>query len=118
VRILNTSIRGEVSLELTAVESRALRAAIGEVCFGFRVPDFDRVIGCTEDHASGLFNRLDEFDLERPNKITINRDDLRVLKNAHAETIRELGIQEYSTRTGVPLGDAQFLLEQVEMALT
>jgi hypothetical protein len=120
VRILTGSARGakEVSVELTAVESRALRAAVGEVCFGFRTENFERVIGCKEDHARGLFNRLNELDLDRPNKITITKEDLGVIKNAHAETFRELGAEEYSTRTGVALEDGRSLLEELEMALT
>jgi hypothetical protein len=33
----------DLNLELSPTESRALRGALGEVCFGFEVPDFERV---------------------------------------------------------------------------
>ncbi len=113
MKLLRNSTINQVVLELTPIEGRALRAALGEVCYGFVINDFEMVIGSTKDHVCRLFNKLNNLDLNRKEELSINEGDFPVLKNAHAEVLRELGVEEYSTRTGVTFKDGQTLLEQM-----
>jgi len=106
-----------MTLELSPAESRAIRAALGEVCFGFRVENFEATIGCTKDQARGLFDRLNVLDLDQQNTINIGQKDLYVVRNAHTETLRRLGAEEYTTRTGVEISEGRSLLEQIEKVL-
>jgi hypothetical protein len=105
-------------VELNPMESRGLRAALGEVCFGFEVPHFSTVIGCTEDEARALFRKLDHFDLDQSNAITLSITELRAIRNAHVETLRTLGEQEFQTRVGVAFLEGQEIAQELERALS
>ncbi len=113
MKLLHKSTINQVILELTPTEGRALRAALGEICYGFVIDDFEMVIGSTKDHACQLFNKLDNLDLDREEELSINEEDFSVLKKAHSKVLRELGVEEYSTRTGIAFKDGQTLLEQM-----
>jgi hypothetical protein len=104
----------DLSLELSPTESRALRGALAEVCFGFEVPDFERVIGCTPPFARQLFNRLDGLDLDHSSVVTIRINELRAIRNAHVETLRVLGAEEYQTRTGVPFIEGERIARELD----
>ncbi len=103
-------------LDLGPNESRALRAAIGEVCYGFRLESFEARIGITEHEATALFERLDCLDLNQQNKITLTWNEFSAARSAHAETLRELGPDEYATRTGVNFEEGQALLRALGQA--
>jgi hypothetical protein len=98
-----------IRLYLDPVESAAIRAAVGEVCYGFRLDNFASVIGAEEAHARSLLDRLDKLDLEQESQISVSPDDLRIIRNSHRETLRELGVEEYNTRTGVEFAVGQAL---------
>jgi hypothetical protein len=104
---------GDVTLLLSPMESRALRGTLGEVCFGFQVADFDRVVGCSPHEASALFKTLDSLDLERNNRITIGIHELRAMRNAHLETLRTLGVEEFQTRVGVPFTEGERIANEL-----
>jgi hypothetical protein len=87
---------------------------LAEVCFGFEVPDFERVIGCTPPFARQLFNRLDGLDLDDNNVVTIQINELRAIRNAHIETLRVLGAEEYQTRTGVPFIEGERIARELD----
>jgi hypothetical protein len=108
---------GDVTLQLSPTESRALRGALGEVCFGFEVADFDGVVGCSQHEARALFERLDGLDLERNNRITIGIGDLRAMRNAHVETLRALGVEEFQTRVGVPFIEGERIAREFDRIL-
>ena len=102
-----------ITIELGPTESRVLQAALGEVCFGFSLKHFDAVVGAPRENTRRLCHRLDELNLTQLNQITVSRDDLRVISNAHCETLRELGVEEYSTRTGVEFSVGQALAHEL-----
>lgn len=49
----------EIVLELNLDETLALRAGVGEVCYGFHVSDFDARMGNTKGEAEVLFRKMD-----------------------------------------------------------
>ncbi len=95
-------------------ESRAVRAALGEILFGFSVEDFGAVIGTTQEHAKELFEKLNKLDLDQENQVLLTQTDVQVIRNAHSKTLAKLGPEEYTTRTGVALTSGQALAKQLE----
>lgn len=61
-------------VELSPLEIRALRAAIGEVCFGFDVPDFNVQMGRTKNEAQELFGKMDWLSSDRQNEIKLTHE--------------------------------------------
>jgi len=107
---------GIATVQLDPVEARALRAALGEVCFGFTVPEFSRRIGGSEEDAQRLFARFDQLG-DQPATIVLTEREIRLLKNAHAATLKELGNEEYFTRTGVEFSCGQGVLAALDSVL-
>lgn len=101
------------TIELGPLETTALRAAMGEVCYGFDVPEFETRMGSTYDEAQQLFHKLDRLSDDRQNEIVLTDKEVSLLKKAHEETIRQLGPEEYETRTAVDFAFAQALLKQL-----
>jgi hypothetical protein len=116
-RVSNRAAVQVLTLDLEPSEVRALRAALGEVCFGFRVEDFTGRIGVTEGEARALFGRLDALGLGCNTTFGGTRGEILAIRNAHAETLRELGIEEYSTRTGVDFEEGQAQLRALDETL-
>jgi methylmalonyl-CoA epimerase len=56
-----------------------------------------------------LFARFDPLG-DKPVSIELTAQELRLLHNAHAETLDELGVEEYTTRTGVEFSRARVIL--------
>jgi hypothetical protein len=115
---MRASQRGtNLTLELSPTETRALRGALAEVCFGFSVSDFDRVIGCNKQEARALFTRLDSLDLEQNDRIVLGINELRAIKNAHLETLNTLGADEFQTRVGVSFDEGERIGRELDGAL-
>src|SRR5437660_6183970 len=84
-----------------AIESRdaqLLRNALNEVLNGFALDDFDAAIGIGRSELQQLFKYLSE--LSNNAKVELTRAEMRASHNALRETLRELGIEEFQTRTG------------------
>jgi hypothetical protein len=105
------------TVELDPVEARALRAALGEVCFGFTIPDFSKRIGGSEEDAQRLFARFDPLG-DQSAIIALTKSEMHLLKNAHAATLNELGNEEYFTRTGVEFSSGQAILTALDAVLS
>lgn len=112
--VSNKSSGQPFAIELEANEVRALRAALGEVCFGFRLEEFTAHIGMGEERACMLFERLNGLDLNRRAVLPTTPEELLALRNAHAETLKELGVEEYSTRTGLDFQEGEALLRALD----
>ena len=65
------------------------------------------------DQARNLFEKLDRLSLDRENVILLTWDEIQLLKNAHEQTLSELGSEEYATRTGVKFPAGQPLLNEL-----
>ncbi len=74
-----------------------LGSVLNEVLNGFSVPDFDRRIGMKRADVENLLKHLHTLGRVAT---TLDVDQTRAFRNALFETIRELGIEEFQTRTG------------------
>lgn len=90
-------------------------SALNEVAHGFRVPEFEQVIGVQKEKVEELLVRLD--DLQQPKDLLLGKADLLVIRNALRETIRELGVEEFHIRTGFDYEQGQALLETLNRFL-
>jgi hypothetical protein len=102
---------------LSPEEKLCLSNVLNEVLHGFRVPKFDQQIGLSHQEANDLHIKLmAESTLESPLlELTIRQ--LLGLRNALIETLKELGIEEFSTRVGVPVEDAEQMSSQIDGAI-
>lgn len=112
-----TSGLNQATLELSPRETTALRAALGEVCYGFDIPDFSARMGSTEKQAQQLFEKIDQLSGNQPSKAVLNMNEIRLLRKAHEATLQELGAEEYETRTGIDFAFGQNLLNEFAEAL-
>jgi hypothetical protein len=67
--------------------------------------------------ACELFRRLDRLDLERGDTITIGIDELRAIRNAHLETLRTLGVEEFQTRVGLSFTEGERISRELDAIL-
>ena len=88
-----------------------MRAGLGEICFGSEVADFNARTRATQVEARTRFEKLDRLSLNRQDVILLTREEIRLLKNAHEQTLSELGVEEYGTRTGVNFADGQVMMK-------
>jgi methylmalonyl-CoA epimerase len=100
---------GGTTIAMDSAEARALRAALGEICGGFAIPDFNARIGGSLEDARSLFARFDPLG-DKPTSIELTEQELRLLHNAQAATLDELGVEEYATRTGVEFSRGRAIL--------
>jgi hypothetical protein len=113
ISAMTTDSPNQATLELSPLETTALRAALGEVCYGFDIPDFEARIGSTEKEARQLFEKMDQLSGNQQNKTIVTMSEIRLLKRAHEATLRELGAEEYETRTGIDFAFGQNLLNEL-----
>jgi hypothetical protein len=86
---------------------------LNEVCNGFGLPDFESKIGAPENRVRDLLTRIQGFEPDRPVRVQLLKQELLVLENALRETLRELGVEEFSIRTGVPFEFGQAALGEL-----
>jgi hypothetical protein len=104
-------------LSLAPEERLCLSSVLNEVLHGFRVPNFDQQIGLSRREADDLHVRLmRESTLESP-LLELTTRQLIGLRNAIIETVNELGIEEFDTRVGAPLQNAEQMSSQIDGAI-
>jgi hypothetical protein len=126
---VNRLANGDIEMMLTGKELYTIRQCLNEVCNGFRVPDFKSRIGVDESAAIEL---LDETRISSHKKVanlsedlfrlSVARDECRVLVNSMKETFREgrgegIPLREYRTRVGASVEEIKALISQIEVAL-
>ena len=79
-------------------ERGLIQSALNEVLNGFETPDFERRIGMNRKNLDDLLKHLQQ--LRGDEEVTLDLDQARALRNVLLETIRELGVEEFQTRTG------------------
>jgi hypothetical protein len=103
-------------LSLAPKERLCLSGVLNEVLHGFRVPKFDQQIGLSRREADDLHVRLMEKSSPESSLLELTIRQLLGLRNALIETVKELGVEEFSTRVGVSLQDAEQLVLQIDRA--
>jgi len=98
-------------------ERLCFSGALNEVCNGFQVADFERQIGISREGAKQLHTELKKQSSSDSPRIELTVPQLAALRNALTETLRELGIEEFETRVGIPFEDARKLERHIVHAI-
>ncbi len=102
---------GETRFRFGSTDWRLFGNALNEVINGFAVPDFERKIGDKED-LTALLKHL--HTLNHSDVLELGVKEVRSIRNALHETIRELGIEEFHTRTGYDFEDGKAALAKLD----
>jgi hypothetical protein len=104
----------ESQFRFSSEELGLLSSVLNEVLNGFSVPDFDRKIGMKRADVENLLKHLHALGR---GATTLDVDQTRAFRNALFETIRELGIEEFQTRTGYDLSWGNDSLKRLDRLL-
>jgi hypothetical protein len=95
-------------------ELACLLAVLNEVRNGFHLSDFLASIGLSREEASDLREKI----AERGPCLPLTMRELLAIRNSIRETARELGEEEFSTRTAVSLADAKEISDAIDQMLS
>lgn len=101
----------EIAFALQSEECLLLSNVLNEVINGFKVEDFDRAIGLKEPELQRVFTYLQ--NLRTGTEPRFSAIELAALRNALRETLRELGSEEFRTRTGFYCKEGQKLIDRI-----
>ena len=90
--------------------------ALNEVTHGFRVHDFERIIGVSKSELEKLLDHLQT--LAPTDDLVLDQKRARAVRNALHETIRELGVEEFHTRTGYEFEQGKAILAKLDNLLS
>jgi len=99
-----------------AEEMGLLKSVLNEVLHGFEIREFERRIGLERKTLDALFEQFRLVD--RRETATLDINQTRAFRNALFETIRELGVHEFETRTGYSLHQGEAVLEKLDHLLS
>ena len=103
-------------MEISLEESNFLAWEItNEVVHGFRVDDFKRKIGSTEEEFASTSKRLRA--IETTENVQIEAFEAVAYRNALALTLYELGEDEFETRTGFDFDKGGRILREMNFLL-
>ena len=89
---------------------------LNEVINGFSVPNFEDTIGLDTETLDSLLKKMQT--LPKTDEIALGPTELRAIRNALRETIRELGVEEFHTRTGYDFDQGKTILRRIDGLLT
>jgi hypothetical protein len=87
---------------------------LNEVCNAFAMADFELRMGATENHVRDLLNRIRTLGTDGPVCIQLAERELLILQNALHETLKELGHEEFSMRTGLSFEFGKAALKELQ----
>lgn len=98
-------------LSFDSTKRRLFGSVLNEVLNGIALDDFRIVIGTERDELQKLLGRLHHL----PEGATVELDlrQARILRNALIESLKELGVEEFQTRTGFSFEEGQNALEEL-----
>lgn len=102
----------ETRFQFGPQEWQLFGSALNEVINGFAVSDFERTIGADEEHLAALLKHL--HTLNNSDALILGVNETRSVRNALRETIRELGIEEFHTRTGYDFEEGKTALAKLD----
>src|SRR5262245_34436360 len=93
-------------------DCQLIGTVLNEILNGFDLKDFLAVIGATKAEMQQIMTYLLKMpDGEVP---SFSHYQITALRNALRETLRELGTDEFHTRTGFSFQEGQTLLRQLD----
>jgi hypothetical protein len=101
--------------DLAPRETLLFSNILNEVCNGFALHDFERAIGAPQYQVYALFDRFRELRTDQNTRISVTDQELLLLENALRESLRELGAEEFSTRTGLDFYFGEDVLRELRL---
>jgi hypothetical protein len=98
-----------------AEELTLLTNVLNEVLNGFEIPEFEMRIEMSKKDLDNVFKRL--HALADGEQVVLGLDQTRALRNALLEVIRELGSEEFQTRTGFSFSEGNSILKKLNRLL-
>ena len=92
-----------------------LESVLNEVLNGFEVPDFQKTLGIEKGGLDKLLKSLQMLDGKE--EITLDLSQTQAFRNALSEAMRELGIDEFRTRTGYDFAQGNAALRKLDNML-
>jgi hypothetical protein len=108
-------MNSKLQFRLDSEEQGLLRSVLNEVLNGFEVPEFERRIGMNSADLEQLLKHLQT--LGNRDAVTLDIQQTRAFRNALSEAIRELGVEEFHTRTGYDFGQGNATLQRLDQLL-
>ena len=105
---------GRTEADLERDDLLLFNNVLNEVCNGFTVPAFESSIGAPESHVRDLLRRIHTLEADQGVCVPLLNLELSILENALRETLRELGVEEFSARTGLPFEFGLAALRELE----
>ncbi len=93
-------------------ERGLLESVFNEVLNGFEVAEFEKRIGMQKSEIDKILKHL--RTLSNGEEVTLDLIQTRAFRNALFESIRELGIEEFQTRTGYDIGRGNATLKRLD----
>jgi hypothetical protein len=108
----------EKIIKTTWEEIWPLANVLNEVCHGINVNDFEKEIGFKYENVFSLLRKIDKYEVtsEEPNVeilLTLNRQELEIIKNSFEEVFRQIEEWEFQTRIGVTIEEANAIKEKI-----
>jgi hypothetical protein len=89
-----------------------LRAVLNEVLHGFALENPEVTIGMKDSGLRQLLTDLKQLD--KANTIQLNLVQTKAFRNALRETLRELGEEEFHTRTGFTFEEGEDVIKDLD----
>ena len=88
-------------------KDRSVIGLLAEICWGFRVHDFEKKIGVKYEIAEALLERLLREEKAGIIETQLTDFEVEIIKNALVEVEKEIEEWEFQTRFGVDLKDVK-----------
>jgi len=92
-----------------------LCGVLNEIINGFVLHDFNKVIGTDKENLEPLLAHL--CDLPKGAAITLDRTQTIAFHNELRESLQELGVEEFQTRTGYGFEEGQRILRELRVLI-
>lgn len=101
-------------MKFTLKELALYQRCVNEVLRGFHMPDMERTVGVP--YAVLMKEDAVLFTMRKSAKDDENTAPVPIRALVVAETIRQLGVEDFATRTGHSLDEGYLFLEKVKKA--
>ncbi len=96
-------------------DAQLFRSVLNEVLNGFMVDDFNAAIGLERSELERLLKYLSR--LPDDSEVELTLVEMRAFHNALRETLDELGIEEFHTRTGFEFEEGERVFKKLDYLL-
>lgn len=98
----------KINLSINPSDTELLRNVLNETLNGFAIHNFENTIGLSRAEFEEVFEYFDDLSGDVQTQITVAQ--AWAVLNALRETLRELGNEEFHTRTGFDFSEGESML--------